>query len=187
MPQSKKRKGKRNPGGGGGGKPASHSSRMGSGRKTQLVAILALALLAVVIGLYFVFGRSKPGPIDYKGAPVIDAQTITTPSGLQYVDELIGDGPNPELGQMVTVHYTGTLQNGKKFDSSVDRGQPYKFPIGRGQVIKGWDEGLMTMKVGGKRRLIIPPELGYGGAGRRPSIPGNATLIFEVELLAVND
>ena len=87
---------------------------------------------------------------------------------------------------MVTVHYTGTLQNGKKFDSSVDRGQPFQFAIGTGRVIKGWDEGVMTMKVGGKRRLIVPPELGYGALGRRPTIPGNSTLIFEVELLGVN-
>lgn len=86
---------------------------------------------------------------------------------------------------MVTVHYTGTLENGTKFDSSVDRGQPFIFPIGVGKVIKGWDEGVMTMKVGGKRKLIIPASLGYGAKGAGGVVPPNATLIFEVELLGV--
>jgi FKBP-type peptidyl-prolyl cis-trans isomerase len=111
---------------------------------------------------------------------------ITTESGLKYEDIVAGAGDSPKPGQMVTVHYTGTLENGTKFDSSVDRGQPFVFKIGVGQVIKGWDEGVMTMKVGGKRKLIIPPQLGYGerGAGRG-AIPPNATLIFDVELLEV--
>ena len=143
-------------------------------------------MLSVGLGLYFVFGCGKSGSPTYKGESAMGAQAITTPSGLQYVDELIGDGPSPEPGQMVTVHYTGTLQNGRKFDSSLDKGQPFQFRIGTGRVIKGWDEGLMTMKVGGKRRLIIPPELGYGGLGHGSAIPGNSTLIFEIELLAVD-
>ena len=95
-----------------------------------------------------------------------------------------GSGSKAETGKRVTVHYTGWLTNGKKFDSSVDRGQPFKFKIGVGQVIKGWDEGLMTMKVGGKRKLVIPPQLGYGARGIGP-IPPNAILVFEVELLDV--
>jgi peptidylprolyl isomerase len=110
---------------------------------------------------------------------------VTTPSGLKYVELVIGTGESPTSGRMVTVHYTGTLENGTKFDSSVDRGQPYTFQIGVGRVIKGWDEGVLTMKVGGKRKLIIPPDLAYGASGRRPVIPPNSTLIFEVELLGV--
>ncbi|MGA9767431.1 MAG: FKBP-type peptidyl-prolyl cis-trans isomerase [Blastocatellia bacterium] len=110
---------------------------------------------------------------------------VTTESGLKYVDEVIGTGESPKPGQRVTVHYTGTLEDGSKFDSSLDRGQPIVFPIGTGRVIRGWDEGLMTMKVGGKRRLTIPAYLGYGAQGRPPVIPPNATLIFEVELLGV--
>ncbi len=107
-----------------------------------------------------------------------------TPSGLKYVDLVEGTGDSPKQGQTVTVHYTGTLENGKKFDSSRDRGQPFKFTIGVGQVIKGWDEGVGTMKVGGRRQLIIPPDLAYGSRGIGP-IPPNSTLVFDVELLGI--
>jgi len=113
---------------------------------------------------------------------------ITTGSGLKYVDEVVGTGESPSPGKIVSVHYTGWLENGTQFDSSrgEDRGQPFEFPIGVGRVIKGWDEGVMTMKVGGKRKLIIPPDLGYGATGAgRGRIPPNSTLIFEVELLGV--
>lgn len=111
-------------------------------------------------------------------------ETITTPSGLQYVDLVEGTGPLPQKGQTVVVHYTGTLDNGKVFDSSVNRNEPFEFRLGIGNVIKGWDEGLATMKVGGKRKLIIPPDLGYGARVTGP-IPANSTLIFEVELLNI--
>ena len=110
---------------------------------------------------------------------------VTTASGLQYRDDVIGSGPSPSPGQTVTVHYTGMLEDGTKFESSLDRNQPITFQIGRGGVIKGWDEGLMTMKVGGKRHLVIPSSLGYGVAGRPPKIPPNATLVFDVELVGV--
>ena len=113
------------------------------------------------------------------------ADAITTPSGLKYVDEVVGTGDAPTKGKSVKVHYTGRLTNGKKFDSSVDRGEPFVFPLGAGQVIKGWDEGVAGMKVGGKRQLRIPPELGYGARGAGGVIPPNATLLFDVELLDV--
>lgn len=115
--------------------------------------------------------------------------TMTTPSGLQITDTQVGTGATPRPGQICVMHYTGWLYvngaKGKKFDSSLDRGQPFEFPIGRHQVIAGWEEGVATMKVGGKRTLIIPPELGYGARGAGGVIPPNATLIFEVELLDV--
>lgn len=114
-----------------------------------------------------------------------DANAVTTPSGLKYVELKEGTGATPQPGQTVEVHYVGTLENGTQFDSSRDRGQPFSFKIGVGQVIKGWDEGLSTMKVGGRRQLIIPPELGYGARGAGGVIPPNATLLFDVELLGV--
>lgn len=112
-----------------------------------------------------------------------------TKSGLQYEDVKEGTGTSPKTGQTAVVHYTGWLwqdgAKGKKFDSSLDRGQPFSFPVGAGRVIKGWDEGVATMKVGGKRMLIIPPDLGYGARGAGGAIPPNATLLFEVELLEI--
>lgn len=112
-------------------------------------------------------------------------KTVTTPSGLKYTDIVIGKGASPKAGKQVTVHYTGTLENGTKFDSSIDRNEPFTFIIGVGQVIQGWDEGVMSMKVGGKRKLIIPPKLGYGERGAGGVIPPNATLLFDVELISV--
>ena len=109
----------------------------------------------------------------------------TTTTGLQFEDLQVGTGESPKPGQTVIVHYTGWLTDGSKFDSSMDRAQPFEFSIGRGQVIKGWDEGVMSMKVGGKRKLTIPPDLGYGARGAGGVIPPNATLIFEVDLLGL--
>jgi peptidylprolyl isomerase len=112
-----------------------------------------------------------------------------TPSGLQYEDTVVGTGAQPKTGQTCRMHYTGWLwvngTKGDKFDSSLDRGQPFTFPLGMGRVIKGWDEGVATMKVGGKRTLLIPAALGYGDRGAGGVIPGGATLLFEVELLGV--
>jgi peptidylprolyl isomerase len=117
------------------------------------------------------------------------ADTVTLPSGVKYHDSVVGTGAQPQAGQTVTVHYTGWLDDngkpGKKFDSSVDRGQPFKFTIGVQQVIAGWDEGVSTMHVGGKRTLIIPASSGYGARGAGGVIPPNASLIFDVELLGV--
>jgi peptidylprolyl isomerase len=117
------------------------------------------------------------------------AKSMTTASGLQITDIKAGTGATPKKGQICVMHYTGWLYEngvkGKKFDSSVDRGEPFEFPIGAGRVIAGWDEGVATMKVGGKRTLIIPPALGYGARGAGGVIPPNATLIFDVELLGV--
>jgi peptidylprolyl isomerase len=113
--------------------------------------------------------------------------TITTKSGLQYAEIHVGTGATPKIGQRVTVHYTGVLENGVKFDSSVDRDEPFSFKIGVGQVIEGWDEGVLTMQQGGKRRLIIPSNLAYGPRGIAGAIPPNATLIFDVELLKISE
>jgi len=110
----------------------------------------------------------------------------TTESGLRYVDIEEGEGATPKEGQTVVVHYTGSLADGTKFDSSRDRDRPFSFKLGEGQVIKGWEEGISTMQVGGRRQLIIPPELGYGQRGAGGVIPPNATLIFDVELLKIS-
>ncbi|HVH12599.1 MAG TPA: FKBP-type peptidyl-prolyl cis-trans isomerase [Longimicrobium sp.] len=119
-----------------------------------------------------------------KDRTMADDGMTTTPSGLQYRDDAVGTGAEARAGQNVSVHYTGTLLDGKKFDSSRDRGQPFQFPLGGGRVIQGWDEGVAGMKVGGRRTLVIPPELGYGARAIGP-IPPNSTLVFDVELLGV--
>jgi len=113
-----------------------------------------------------------------------EANVTTTDSGLQYVDLVEGTGATPRSGQTVQVHYTGTLEDGTQFDSSRDSGRPFSFRLGAGQVIRGWDEGIATMRVGGRRQLIIPPNLGYGSRGVGP-IPPNSTLVFDVELLRI--
>jgi peptidylprolyl isomerase len=139
--------------------------------RTILAAIAAVASLAITVD-----ARAE-------------AEMTKSLTGLQYKDTKVGSGAAAKMGQTAAVHYTGWLYNngekGKKFDSSRDRGEPFEFPLGRGQVIKGWDEGVEGMKVGGKRTLVIPPELGYGARGAGGVIPPNAWLIFDVELVGV--
>jgi peptidylprolyl isomerase len=142
--------------------------------------VFGSAILAAVAGV--ALGAKAASPID-------ESKATVTVSGLKIIDTKEGTGEQPRPGQLCKMHYTGWLYNngvkGKKFDSSLDRGQPFEFTLGRGQVIAGWDEGVETMKVGGKRTLIIPPQLGYGARGAGGVIPPNATLVFDVELLGV--
>ena len=144
--------------------------------------LMALAFVTALTGVFAV-GASLTATAQVIG------ETMTTPSGLQITDAKIGTGATPRPGQICVMHYTGWLYQGgakgQKFDSSLDRGTPFEFPIGRQRVIAGWDEGVASMKVGGKRTLIIPPALGYGARGAGGVIPPNATLMFEVELLGV--
>jgi peptidylprolyl isomerase len=145
-------------------------------RRSLLAAALAGAAATLV-------------PIVKSAVAQTQGKPMTTASGLQIIDTVAGTGASPKTGETCVMHYTGWLyengQKGKKFDSSVDRGEPFEFPIGVGRVIKGWDEGVSTMKVGGKRTLIIPAALGYGARGAGGVIPPNATLMFDVELLSI--
>ena len=144
-------------------------------------AVLALAVVTALGGTF----AAIPTPATAQS----EGTTMTTPSGLKITDSKIGNGAQPKTGQTCVMHYTGWLYEngakGEKFDSSLDRGEPFEFAIGQGQVIRGWDEGVATMKVGGQRTLIIPPQLGYGSRGAGGVIPPNATLIFDVQLLDV--
>lgn len=158
---------------------STHMRSLPRAHRTPLRALVPLALAIALAGAV--------------AAAVVPAaaagEEMTTASGLRIVDTVVGTGATPATGQICVMHYTGWLyedgKKGTKFDSSVDRGEPFAFPIGTGRVIAGWDEGVATMKVGGKRTLIIPPDLGYGARGAGGVIPGNATLIFDVELLDV--
>jgi peptidylprolyl isomerase len=146
-----------------------------------LRVVSASTLARAALGIFAVI--ATPASAQTQG------KTMTTASGLQITDTKVGSGAQPKTGQTCVMHYTGWLYNNgaknAKFDSSLDRGEPFEFAIGQGQVIKGWDEGVATMQVGGKRTLIIPPQLGYGARGAGGVIPPNATLIFDVELLGV--
>lgn len=152
---------------------------------------IALAFtLAACVFLAFGCGGSKSSATesaaDTSHPAKVSGAGVTTPSGLQYWDNVAGSGATAVPGSTVKVHYSGFLTSGQKFDSSRDRGEPFSFTLGAGQVIKGWDEGVAGMKVGGQRQLRIPPDLGYGAAGAGGTIPPNATLIFDVELLDVS-
>jgi peptidylprolyl isomerase len=145
-------------------------------QRRSVVAAMTLAIASVALAPRAALSQNPGKP-------------MTTASGLQIIDTKVGTGASPKAGQTCVMHYTGWLyengQKGKKFDSSVDRNEPFEFPIGQHRVIAGWDEGVATMKVGGKRTLIIPPALGYGARGAGGVIPPNATLMFDVELLSV--
>jgi FKBP-type peptidyl-prolyl cis-trans isomerase len=165
-----------------------------STRRRNLILILGIPAVLIVLGGGYFIDRVLYQPkteaqptTAVEGPPPIDPsiQTVTTASGLQYQDIVVGTGAEAQPGSTVSVHYTGWLTDGTKFDSSVDRNKPYEFPLGQGHVIRGWDEGVSGMKVGGQRRLTIPPDLAYGENGSAPVIPPNATLIFDVELLEV--
>lgn len=159
-----------------------------------IVTASAVVITLLLLAISFIGGGSggassalpvqpvtQPAP---QGQPAAQGAMVTTATGLQYVDQVVGSGAQPQPGQTVVVHYTGYLDNGTVFDSSVQRGQPFEFQLGIGQVIAGWDEGLASMRAGGKRRLIIPANLAYGSQANGP-IPANSRLTFDVELLEV--
>jgi FKBP-type peptidyl-prolyl cis-trans isomerase len=154
--------------------------------KSSFRMSFAVLLAAGALSLPALAQEGKPMSSEPKADSKAEPQEVVTSSGLKYVDLKVGDGDEAKSGYAVEVHYTGWLTNGTKFDSSLDRKQPFKFKLGAGQVIDGWDKGVAGMKVGGKRKLTIPPGLGYGARGAGGVIPPNSTLIFEVELLAVH-
>ena len=173
MPQSRQRKlnkAKKRPRVPRAGTVETSNSTTNNNIKVAVIALAAVVVLGSVV--YFLWQRSHA-----------TNELTTTASGLKYVDQVVGTGETPKIGQAVTVNYTGTLEDGTKFDSSLDRGQPFTFRLGQDPMIKGWDEGISTMKVGGKRHLIVPSKLGYG-AQSRPKIPANSTLLFDIELLS---
>jgi len=154
--------------------PTVASTRPVANRNLQVGAIILVAVIAIAAVAYVVTRRGSTQ----------GGEEVTTASGLRIQDLKVGDGPTPKPGQTVSVNYTGWLENGKEFDSSAKHGGPAQFQLG-GNLIKGWNEGLATMKVGGKRKLFVPSKLGYGAVGSPPNIPPNSNLVFEIELLAV--
>lgn len=168
-------------------KISARERRQAEQRRNRNIWIGVIIALAVILVGYFVYQSLRPSEKAVQGPPEVDSniQTVTTASGLQYQDITPGSGDEVVDGNTVSVHYTGWLEDGTKFDSSKDRGQPFQFTVGAGGVIQGWEEGLVGMKEGGVRRLIIPAALGYGEGGSPPVIPPNATLIFDIELLEI--
>ena len=176
MPQSRKRHTARRTHTRGTGAAAQGRAQARHARQKRTRVIAAVIIVALLAG--------AAAYLLVPGLPGRAGAEVTTPSGLKYTDLVVGSGPSPRVGQTAVVHYTGTLTDGTKFDSSRDKGQPYSFALGTGAVIKGWDEGVATMKVGGRRQLVVPPVLGYGPVPRA-LIPANSTLVFDVELLDV--
>jgi FKBP-type peptidyl-prolyl cis-trans isomerase FkpA len=158
-------------------------------RRLLAIDLLSFSLRGLMTLQHILVSALLIGALSLSSKPAQAAGEVTTPSGLRIIDVKRGTGPVPHAGQTVTVNYTGWLfvdgKKGKKFDSSLDRNEPFSFTLGQGQVIKGWDEGVATMHVGGKRTLIIPPDLGYGASGAGGDIPPGATLIFDVDLVGV--
>src|SRR5580700_4505744 len=152
---------------------------------TKYVAAVAMILVLTVVSLVAQSATRKSSTANTNAPAKVTGDGVKNPSGLTYWDLRVGNGEVAKEGSRVRVHYTGWLTNGKKFDSSVDAGKPFDFTIGNGEVIKGWEQGVAGMKVGGKRQLRIPPALGYGVEGYPGVIPANATLIFDVQLLNV--
>ncbi len=156
--------------------------------RTLLAAASLTILSSLAAGLALAQNKPADKPTEKKEKPAMEkpeGKEVVTSSGLKYVDQKTGEGDEAKAGDVVTVHYTGWLTDGKKFDSSLDRNQPFTFQLGAGQVIEGWDKGVAGMKVGGKRKLTIPPGLAYGNRAVGGVIPPNSTLVFEVELLGV--
>ena len=156
--------------------PSSSPKAKAPENNTSRIIVLGLVAVIVLVAVVYFLTRNK--------GQQAQGTEIVTASGLKYIDIVTGDGPTPQIGQTLKVHYTGTLENGTEFDSSIGK-QPIEFKIGRDPMIKGWDEGLMSMKKGGKRKLIIPPNLGYGASGNPPEIPPNAILHFDIELIDI--
>lgn len=161
-------------------------------RSLPAASLIALSLIASSLAPRPANAQDKPAekPNEKKEKPAMatekpEGKEVVTPSGLKYVDQKTGEGDEAKAGDVVTVHYTGWLTDGKKFDSSLDRNQPFTFKLGAGQVIEGWDQGVAGMKPGGKRKLTIPPGLAYGTQAVGGVIPPNSTLVFEVELLSI--
>jgi FKBP-type peptidyl-prolyl cis-trans isomerase len=173
LPQSRHRRTKaRKRPKGTGPRPGGANPQTQNNSQVKAIAIVVVAALLLSGAVYLLFFQGRGG-----------GKEVTLPDGLKYVDTVEGTGPTPQRGQTLSVQYTGTLENGTKFDSSYDHGAPMNFKLGVDPMIKGWDEGVATMKVGGKRRIIVPAALGYGATGR-PNIPPNSKLIFEIELLS---